>query len=177
MNFKDESKLIIAKSRILTLIFLSLVTLLSSASAYSEGIICSKDNRIVDGNYSEINLSLGDNGYNLTKKIITSGMNGTPETIEESIAVDLKCNIDGIIAYCSKTIESSDSSLNPIFRLKTLLIVNIYSVEKTQLLSHSQNSAETSPKLLEVEISKSNDPKAEKYSYEIDHDYGGCREY
>jgi len=150
-------------------VFLSLAILSLSLPAFADGILCFRDARPVDGNYLEVKLAATGNGYDLTSKVISSGFGGRVQGKETTLATDLRCNIDGLIAYCFKSsVESGDSSNSSVkFQL----------VEKTQLNSLSQQEAVMAPAQIDIEVGSPLVSELRKrYSFRVSQIFGGCRE-
>ncbi len=120
------------------------IALSLSTSALSDGILCYEDARPVDGDYKEVRLDSTDQGYDLTAKIITAGFGAPVKTTEKTLATDLVCNLDGLIAYCFKSASVSG--------VQTHSIVEFSMVTRTQLTSLLQTAAEEAPEEIEIQV-------------------------
>ena len=150
---------------------MTLMTLLTLVlnTAFADGIICSQDARPVDGNYQEVKLFKNQDGYQLVKKTITAGFGFPVEEKETILATNLKCNIQGVIAYCFKSqTESSDRSNS---------IVTFKEIDKRSLYSLKQKDVEQAPTQIEIKVgSPLVKPLRETFNFLKDHRLGGCRE-
>ena len=79
---------------------LFLSCLFFSLNSFAGGILCSRDDRPVDGDYSEVRLIEVNGSYQLSEKTMTAGFGAPVETRENILATNLECRIQELLAYC-----------------------------------------------------------------------------
>jgi hypothetical protein len=148
-------------------VFLEMLILAVSTPAFADGILCSRDGRVVDGIYEEVKLEAkqGQKIYDLTRTVDSPGPKSQPEV--STLATDLKCKIDELVAYCFKSASDSGDKVNSV--------VTFQSIERTLLSSLEQKKAEKAGVEIEIVVGSPLTDGRKEYVFNVAQKFGGCK--